>query len=167
MLRICILGALLALSPVVKAGDFDKRLFAISVSTASSMTHHGHVLGAAVARSERRQAALGRRFKLGKVYAYPNPAVGVKHPVIHVEAGLADKAEVKIYGPDGALLETTLLTSPPEQKNGVYSYEYRFASENTPQGTCSYTVELFKKGAAPLKTSGKIFFIRTYTGGPN
>jgi len=104
-------------------------------------------------------AAADPAFKLGKVYAYPNPAVGVKHPVIHIEAGLADKIEIKIYNNTGNLVEEAALTESPKLIRGVYAYEYKFASENTPYGTCSFTVRALKSGFAPVEASGKIIFV--------
>ncbi|MDD5210671.1 MAG: hypothetical protein PHV36_14880 [Elusimicrobiales bacterium] len=103
--------------------------------------------------------AVDSTFKLGKVYAYPYPAVGVKHPVIHIEAGLADKVEIKVYDNTGKLVEEALLTDPPKIIRGVYAYEYKFASENTPSGACSFTVRAFKSGFDPIETSGKMIFI--------
>ena len=112
-----------------------------------------------VARQRALATSADPAFKLGKVYAYPNPAVGVKHPVIHIEAGLADKAEIKIYDNTGKLVEETVLTEPPKIVKGVYAYEYRFASDNTPYGASSYSVRVFKSGFEPLDASGKIMFI--------
>mgnify|MGYP001605106750 CR=1 FL=1 len=100
-------------------------------------------------------------FKLDKVYAYPNPAVGVKHPVIHIEAGLADKVEIKIYNNTGKSVEEAVLTEPPKVINGVYAYEYKFISDNTPYGRCSYTVRVFKSGFEAIDASGEITFINT------
>lgn len=99
-------------------------------------------------------------FKLGNVYAYPNPAVGVKHPVLHIETGLADKLEIKIYSPTGALLEETVLTDIPKIMRGVYVYEYKFASDNTPSGTCTYQIRAYKAGETPLEASGSFVFVR-------
>ena len=100
-------------------------------------------------------------FKFGKVYAVPNPAVGVKHPVIHIEAGLADKIEVKIYAPDGSLREEAVITDSPKIIKGVYAFEYRFVSNDTPYGTSTFMVRAFKTGFAPLETSGKMIFVNT------
>jgi hypothetical protein len=98
-------------------------------------------------------------FKLGKVYSYPNPAVGVKHPIIHIEAGLADKVEIKVYNNTGKLVEEAVLTETPKIIKGVYTYEYKFVSDNTPYGICSYTVRVFKSGFEPVDAAGKIIFI--------
>jgi len=98
-------------------------------------------------------------FKLGNVYAIPNPAMGVKHPIIHIETGLADKIEIKIYSPDGSLKEEAVVTAPAKVINDRHVYEYRFASEKTPYGTCTYTVKAFKAGAAPAEGSGKMIFV--------
>ncbi|MBI5745001.1 MAG: hypothetical protein HY952_10695 [Elusimicrobia bacterium] len=111
-------------------------------------------------RKAARQQAVDPAFKLGKVYAYPNPAVGVKHPAIHIESGLADKVEIKIYSPAGALLEEAVITDTPKIMRGVYAYEYRFASDNTPSGTCSYQIRAYKTGETPLEASGSLVFVR-------
>ena len=115
----------------------------------------------AIEASSAGASAADSAFKLGKVYAYPYPAVGVKHPVIHIEAGLADKVEIKIYDNTGKLVEEALLTDPPKIIKGGYAYEHKFASENTPYGTCSFTARAFKSGFDPIETSGKIIFINT------
>ncbi|OGR67014.1 MAG: hypothetical protein A2081_03320 [Elusimicrobia bacterium GWC2_61_19] len=100
-------------------------------------------------------------FKLGDFYAIPNPAMGIKHPIIHIETGLADKIEIKIYSPDGSLKEEAVVTAPAKVINGLYIYEYRFASDTTPYGTCIYTVKAFKAGASPVEGSGKMIFVNT------
>ena len=112
------------------------------------------------AKKAAKQQTADPAFKLGKVYVYPNPAVGIKHPVIHIEAGLADKVEVKIFSPAGGLLEEAVLTDIPKIMHGVYAYEYRFASDNTPSGTCSYTIRAYKAGETPLEASGSLIFVR-------
>ena len=99
-------------------------------------------------------------FKLGRVYAVPNPAVGVKHPVIHIEAGLADKIEIKIYDFAGKLIEEAVLIEPPALIKGVCSYEYKFMSEDTPNGACNYTVKAYKNGKQPLEAAGRLIFVK-------
>ncbi len=157
---LCLLAAAVLAPAGLFAQGREKRLYELYNSTATPVQYK-RILERRIERAETRKRALSRRFKLGSVYSYPNPAMGVKHPVIHVEAGLADKVEIKIYAPDGSLAEETVLTDPPKPIRGVYAYEYRFASENTPYGTCSYTVKAFKNGAAPLEASGRMFFLRT------
>ncbi|MBI5743263.1 MAG: hypothetical protein HY952_01815 [Elusimicrobia bacterium] len=159
-------------------GDFhaaDKKtdkLYEIYKSTAAPAAYRSHI-GAilkgrekfearrATIKSARTEAA-ARAFKFRLVYAQPNPAIGMKHPVIHIEAGLADKVEVKIFDGSGALLEEATITDAPKNINGAYVYEYRFASENTPNGTCAYKVRAYRAGKEPIETSGNMVFIRTW-----
>jgi hypothetical protein len=133
-------------------------------NSSSVPAHYKRVLEHRIKRRELMGKVLSERaltaFKLGNVYAVPNPAVGVKHPVIHVEAGLADKVEIKIYSPAGKLIEEAVLTDPPALIKGVYAYEYKFLSNNTPYGTCNYTVKAYKSGKQPIEASGRMIFIR-------
>ncbi len=144
----------------------------ISRSTAAPAAYRRHI-GAMLKGREKFEArragikaakseAAARAFRFGKVYAKPNPAVGVKHPVIHIEAGLADKVEVRIYDGAGALLEEADLTDAPKKVNGAYVYEYRFVSDNTPNGSCTFKVKAYKAGKESIETSGAMVFIRTW-----
>jgi len=153
--------------PIVISGSVSAqpkdRLYELYNST-TIPAHYKRVLEHRVRQCERMEQLRGKHtltaFKLGNVYAIPNPAVGVKHPVIHVEAGLADKVEIKIYSPAGKFIEEAVLTDPPTLIKGVYAYEYKFLMNDTPYGTCSYTVKAYKSGKQPIEASGRIMFIR-------
>lgn len=97
--------------------------------------------------------------KFGAVYAVPNPAIGVKHPVVHVETGLVDGIEIKFFSPEGALIEEAVILEPVRMSSGVSVFEYKFASNDTPKGSCAYTVRAFRDGFAPIQVSGSIAFM--------
>lgn len=140
------------------------RVYELYNST-STPKHYKRVMESIIQRREQRGKVIAKRtlgsFKLGKVYAIPNPAVGVTHPVIHVEAGLADKVEIKIYDPAGKLVEEATLTASPVIIKGVYAYEYKVLLNNAPYGICNYTVRAYKAGKQPIEASGRIMFIKT------
>lgn len=98
-------------------------------------------------------------FILGKVYVIPNPAIGVKYTVFHIEVGVAERIEIKIYAPNGDLMKETTITDPPKIVNGVYTYEYKFFFDNISHGTCKYIVKAYKEKFPPIEASGQIFFI--------
>ena len=163
-------GGVLVLGFILSPGNSfasDKRtarLYELSDSTSTPKIHQ-QLLKQRLDRHERveklRSKAMTARktataLKLGSIYAIPTPAIGVKHPLIHIETGLADKVEIKIYSPEGSLIEEAVVTAPAKVINDRHVYEYRFASEKTPSGTCAYTVKAFKAGAAPAEGSGKI-----------
>lgn len=152
--------SLVSLTGRCEAGPKD-RLYELYNST-STPEHYKHSLEPVIRRREKLAAVIVRRqgFKLGRVYAHPNPAIDFKHPVIHVEAGIADSVEIKVYAPDGALAEKAVITCPPKIIKGVYAYEYKFASDNTPYGTCAYTVRAYKNGYPPLEVEGKLTFVK-------
>ena len=159
---------LVVVLPIVISGNAGAqpkgRLYEV-YNSSSTPEHYKRALEPMVQRRERMDKIRAKyaltAFKFGNIYAIPNPAVGVKHPVIHIEAGLADKVEIKIYDPAGNLIEEAVLTGPPMLINGVYAFEYKFLSDDTPYGTCTYTVKAYKSGKQPIEASGKIIFIRT------
>ena len=53
-------------------------------------------------------------FKLGEVYVYPNPAKNGQAPTIHLECGIADSVNIKIYTVSGREAHEYTITSAPE-----------------------------------------------------
>lgn len=98
-------------------------------------------------------------FKLGRVYALPNPVMGAVSPIIHVEAGLADKLEIQLFAPEGYLLEEASVIDQPKVLKGVYAFEYKLASSRTSYSNCVFKVKVFKSGFTPLEYSGNIVFL--------
>ena len=102
-------------------------------------------------------------FRLGEVYAYPNPAKGGKIPKIHVEAGISDGLEIRIYGVSGNLVHQANIAGPPaiidDGQGPEYAYEYVWEGY-IPSGVYIYVVEARKQGAGSLKKASKLAVIR-------
>src|SRR5262249_51370532 len=66
-------------------------------------------------------------FKLGDVFAFPNPAKR-KKPTLHIEVGIADSVDVRIYDVAGVLRSQARIEGiPPLVDRGTglkYAYEY-------------------------------------------
>jgi len=101
-------------------------------------------------------------FRLGEVYAFPNPAKGGEAPVFHIETGIADSVNIKIYTVSGrAAHEYTLTGMPAELDDGnglSYAYEYTWRG-HIPSGVYLYYIETQKAGQK-LKKTGKFSVIR-------
>ncbi|HBE88453.1 MAG TPA: hypothetical protein DDW67_04850 [Elusimicrobia bacterium] len=97
-------------------------------------------------------------FRLGEVYVYPNPAKGGAVPVFHLEFGLADRVELKVYSVAGSLVHERTLTGPPQMTSPVYAYEYAWDG-HIASGVYYFTVEAERAGAK-LKARGKFAVVR-------
>ncbi|HAF95432.1 MAG TPA: hypothetical protein DCG50_05230, partial [Elusimicrobia bacterium] len=101
-------------------------------------------------------------FRLGEVYVYPNPAKGAELPTFHVECGIADSVNIKVYTVSGREAhEYTITGTPPviDDGNGQsYAYEYAWRG-HIPSGVYYYFVEAQKSGQK-LKKTGKFAVIR-------
>ena len=101
-------------------------------------------------------------FRLGEVYVFPNPAKGNEAPVFHIETGIADSVNIKIYTVSGrAAHEYTLTGLPAELDDGnglSYAYEYTWRG-HIPSGVYLYYIETQKAGQK-LKKIGKFSVVR-------
>jgi len=97
-------------------------------------------------------------FRLGEVYVYPNPAKGGAVPVFHLEFGLADKVELKVYSVAGTLVHERTLTGPPQVTSPAYAYEYAWEG-HIASGVYYFTVEAERAGSK-LKSRGKFAVVR-------
>ena len=79
-------------------------------------------------------------FKLGEVYAFPNPAKNGKNPIIHAETGLADKLDLAIYNIAGELIETSSIDGTRWKiVDSKYCYEWEWNTTNIASATGSST----------------------------
>jgi hypothetical protein len=101
-------------------------------------------------------------FKLGEVYCYPNPAKKI-NPIFHIETGIADKLELKIYDVSGSqIFEATLNGMPQVMDDGQgpqYAYEYLWDVNNIGSGVYIFSV-VSNKGNKILKRTGRCAVIR-------
>lgn len=101
-------------------------------------------------------------FKLGEVYCYPNPAKKI-NPIFHIETGLADKVELKIYDVSGDLVHETTLTGAPQQiddgQGPQLAYEYLWDVKNVGSGVYIFSVTS-RQGDKTLKKTGRCAVIK-------
>ncbi len=101
-------------------------------------------------------------FRLGEIYVFPNPAKGGEAPIFHIETGIADSVNIKIYTVSGrAAHEHTLTGMPAELDDGnglSYAYEYAWRG-HIPSGVYLYYIEAQKAGEK-LKKTGKFAIVR-------
>ncbi|MCG2726402.1 MAG: T9SS type A sorting domain-containing protein [Elusimicrobia bacterium] len=132
-----------------KARHFRKKARAFSASKAES------VEGISVQTAD-------SAFKLGEVYCYPNPAKKVA-PTFHVETGIADKVEIKIYDISGDLAHEAVLSGSPQiiddGQGPQYAYEYAWNAGNAGSGVYIYSITSEKAGKK-LRKSGRCAVIK-------
>lgn len=101
-------------------------------------------------------------FKLGEVYCYPNPAKRTS-PTFHIETGLADKVEIKVYDTSGDLVYETAITGMPQViddgQGPQYAYEYLWDVRNTGSGVYIFSMTA-KKGDKTLRKNGRCAVIK-------
>ena len=105
---------------------------------------------------------LSSEFRLGAVYVSPNPAKGGAVPVFHIETGIADNVNIKIYTVSGLPVHEHAITGLPQtlEKAGNLVYVYEYAWEGTiAPGLYYYNIEVEKAGQK-LKTSGMVAVVR-------
>jgi hypothetical protein len=99
-------------------------------------------------------------FILGEVYSFPNPANNGKNPTIHIECGIADKVELKIYNIAAELVHETTITEPPSVINWKYAYEYTWDISNIPSGVYIYVIQAIKSKEKDIIVTKKLAIIK-------
>ncbi|MDQ7774001.1 MAG: T9SS type A sorting domain-containing protein [Elusimicrobiales bacterium] len=101
-------------------------------------------------------------FKLGEVYCYPNPARRT-NPTFHMETGLADKVQLKIYDVSGDLVHETTLSGTPQQvddgQGPQLAYEYLWDTKNAGSGVYIFSITS-SQGDKNLKRTGRCAVIK-------
>ena len=122
-------------------------------STPASTTTNNNIL---------RVASAEPVFQLGEVYCYPNPAKKT-NPTFHMETGLADKVELKIYDVAGDLVHETVLAGMPQViddgQGPQYAYEYLWDAKDAGSGVYIFSMTA-KKGDKTLKKTGRCAVIK-------
>jgi hypothetical protein len=98
-------------------------------------------------------------FKLGEAYAYPNPAIQ-KNPSLHLECGIADSVEIRIYNEMGERVQQADLRGLPSVINGKYAYEYTLDADALGSGVYLYVIQARKGGETDVRASGKLAIIK-------
>ncbi|HAM39071.1 MAG TPA: hypothetical protein DCP53_06745 [Elusimicrobia bacterium] len=99
-------------------------------------------------------------FVKGEVYAYPNPAKNGYQPTMHIECGIADSVEIRIYNIAGELVHEGEIYTQPIIKNGKYAYEYTWDISDKASGVYLYLIKAHKTGEKTIKVLKKIAIIK-------
>jgi hypothetical protein len=99
-------------------------------------------------------------FKKGEIFSFPNPAKNGKCPVIHVECGLADSVDIKIYNIAAEQIHSATLTGMPDVVNNKYAYEYEWDISDVASGVYIYNINAQKAGEKDIKAIKKMGVIK-------
>jgi hypothetical protein len=99
-------------------------------------------------------------FRQGEIYSYPNPAQGGMIPTIHVECGIADWVEFRIYNIAGELLHQARLDQAPQIINSKYAYEYKWDTSGIASGVYICVVVAKNSGLPDVKAITKPAVVR-------
>ena len=99
-------------------------------------------------------------FKLGEVYSYPNPARSGKNPTIHIESGIADYLDIRIYDVSGEKVHEARIDSPPKIINDKYAYEYTWNTSGIPSGVYIYILIANKQGEKDIRVMKKLGLVK-------
>jgi hypothetical protein len=107
-------------------------------------------------------AAADPGFSLGEVYCFPNPAKKT-NPTFHIETGLADKVELRLYDTAGDIVHETVLTGQPQLiddgQGPQYAYEYPWDVRNVGSGVYIFSMTA-RRGDKTLKKTGRCAVIK-------
>ncbi|MBI5573839.1 MAG: hypothetical protein HY919_04720 [Elusimicrobia bacterium] len=107
-----------------------------------------------------KKAGADATFALGEVYSFPNPAKRGKCPTLHIECGVADWVEIRIYNIAGELVDSTEIRNQPMEVRDKYAYEYNWDISDIASGVYIYIVRAKKGGEHDIKKTGKIAVIK-------
>jgi hypothetical protein len=97
--------------------------------------------------------AAGAALAFGDVYSFPNPARPGQNPTIHVEAGSADRLELRFYDSAGALVNSAAL-------DGSGVFEYTWDVSGVGSGVYIYVATASQQGAGRITKKGRLAVIR-------
>ncbi|MFA6002679.1 MAG: T9SS type A sorting domain-containing protein [Elusimicrobiota bacterium] len=185
------LGVLLFMSPAVPYADAQprqERIYELYAST-STPPAYKRALKDEIRRRELRRRVLEKRnslgaqslapqgarassavpsagadaaFRLGDIYCFPNPAKR-QNPAFHIEVGVADKVDLRIYDLSGQQVHAAVLAGAPGVfdygRGPRYAYEYPWNVAGVGSGVYVFAVTA-RKGSETIKKTGKCAVIR-------
>ena len=92
--------------------------------------------------------------------AYPNPAKPPYMLTLHIETGLADEVQIRIYDVSGGLVHEASLSAAPAVIDNKYAYEYRWDTSGIGSGIYIYAITAKKSGFQDIRTTGKSAVIK-------
>lgn len=99
-------------------------------------------------------------FRRGEIYSFPNPAKRGKNPTLHVESGIADSVEIRIYDIAGDLVHEVQIFDAPAVVDNRYAYEYTWDTSGTASGVYIYAVSAKKSGEPDIRETKKLAVIK-------
>ena len=99
-------------------------------------------------------------FVLGESYSFPNPAVGGQRPTLHIECGLADTVEFRIYNVAGELVHQDRVDYRPTIVNNKYAYEYTWDTSGIASGVYIAVIQAKKGGEQDIRVMKKIAVVK-------
>ena len=97
---------------------------------------------------------------LGEAYSFPNPAYQGKNPTIHMECGIADFVQLRIYDISGQLIHEAGIEDQLKIIDNKYAYEYAWDVSGTASGTYIYVVVAKKAGEQDIRVMKKMAVIK-------
>ncbi|MCB4755650.1 MAG: T9SS type A sorting domain-containing protein, partial [Elusimicrobia bacterium] len=102
-------------------------------------------------------------FRLGDVYAYPNPARGGTRPRLYVETGLADSVKAEIFDVTGRKIGEFGADGLPgivsDEGGDRFAYDLPYP-DSLSSGVYFFVVTTQKSGDKPLRKSGSFSVVR-------
>jgi hypothetical protein len=108
-------------------------------------------------------ASADAAFVLRDAYVYPDPATRGDAPNFHLEVGVADKVELRIYNVAGQEVHRVTITDAPrvvsDDEGADYAYEYSWRG-HIPSGVYLFVFQAKKSGHGEIRESGKFSVVR-------
>ncbi|MDD2772247.1 MAG: IPT/TIG domain-containing protein [Elusimicrobiales bacterium] len=98
-------------------------------------------------------------FALRQFYVYPNPAKNGNSPKLHLECGVGDGYDVRIYDVAGELRHSAHFDGPP-QLGTEYNYEYVWDMNGAGSGVYTAVMEAHKAGEGNIRAKKKFAIVR-------
>ncbi|MFA5162870.1 MAG: hypothetical protein WC421_11595, partial [Elusimicrobiales bacterium] len=98
-------------------------------------------------------------FAFRQFYVYPNPAKGGNKPILHLECGIGDGADIRIYDVSGQLRHSARMDGAPNISSPEYAYEYTWDMSGAGSGIYTAIMEAHN-GGETVKAKKKFAIVR-------
>jgi len=110
--------------------------------------------------SEQKTSDINTEFKFGKIFVYPNPAKNGQNPVVHIEVGIADNVEIKLFDISGMLIKNDIISGDNyKTTSGRYYYDYIWNTQDIANGIYLCLIKATKHNYPDIKRIIKIAII--------
>ncbi|MBI4064568.1 MAG: hypothetical protein HY401_09765 [Elusimicrobia bacterium] len=140
----------------------ERLILVSSTTTAANTSNNNNGGGKKAAGLAELSSGPDPSFTLRSVFVFPNPARGGQRPVFHVETGLAEQIEIRVYDMSGEMVWERSLHGAPQtldRGEGIqYAYEYPL-DQDLPSDVYLYVIAA-RKGGESLKKTGRFSVVR-------